>query len=199
VGPDIWDSHLLEPTPGRGPSIWEFHPLRGVQLGGTEHTDNTVFQNYLAFYNPLNILDPIGAPLLIGYGIVPGVNKFKGTNLNGPKLLQVSFIGLGEESLFRGFLFPALSDLFSSAILGAVGSSLAFGAIHTQYDLAGMAVVAAFGLVECLQIHLNKYDPRKNMFAHSWVDFFLLDPDGTTTSSNSASIPPVGARLNLAF
>ena len=35
-GPSIWDSHLLDPTLGRGPNRWDFQPSRGVQLGGTE-------------------------------------------------------------------------------------------------------------------------------------------------------------------
>ena len=35
-GPSIWDSHLLDPTLGRGPNRWDFQPFKGVQLGGTE-------------------------------------------------------------------------------------------------------------------------------------------------------------------
>jgi hypothetical protein len=43
-GPSTWDSHLFGPISGRGPISWDFYPVRGVQLGGTEHVKEEGFR-----------------------------------------------------------------------------------------------------------------------------------------------------------
>lgn len=54
---------------------------------------------------------------------------------------------LAEEFLFRGFLFPGLLRSRLGAT-GAIGvTALAWGSLHVQYDLYGMASVAAGGIL----------------------------------------------------
>jgi hypothetical protein len=172
-------------------------PLNG------RYANHTWYENYLAVFNPLNFFDRIGAPLLVGYGAVPGVIRYHGSNLYPVKALSTAFIGPAEEGLFRGFLFPGLSDLTGSTVAGAVLSSAAFGAAHVQYNLAGRAMVGVVGLVFCWQVHRNKYDLRKNIFAHSWIDFFLLPRgegplEGEPSGAFIGRTVP-GVRWNLAF
>ena len=54
---------------------------------------------------------------------------------------------LAEEFLFRGFLFAGLRE----SRLGPTGAialtALAWGSLHVQYDLYGMAIVAATGIL----------------------------------------------------
>jgi membrane protease YdiL (CAAX protease family) len=190
VAYDIWQYQMYDAYRDAGPKI-------------KRYANHTWYENYLAVFNPLNFFDPIGAPLLAGYGVYPGWVKYHGSNLYPYKALSTSFIGPAEEGLFRGFLFPAFSDVFNSAFVGAVVSSAIFGLVHTQYGASGKIAVGIFGLIECWQVHSNKYDLRKSNFAHSWVDFFLLprgvgpleDPP-TRENLNSGSI---GVRLNLAL
>jgi membrane protease YdiL (CAAX protease family) len=191
VGADIWMYQMYDAYRDAGPKI-------------KRYVNHAWYQNYIAVFNPLNFFDPIGAPLLVGYGVYPGWVKYHGSNLYPLKALSTSFIGPAEEGLFRGFLFPAFSDVFDSALLGALVSSTIFGLVHTQYGLTGKIAVSLFGLVECWQVHSNKYDLRKANFAHSWVDFFLL-PRGVgpledpPTRENLERAGGIGVRLNFAL
>ncbi len=142
-------------------------------------SQENVFQNEIASFNPTNIFDPYGAPLVM-YGVYAG----RGTGypaLRRPiKILEYSFAGLGEEGLFRGFLFPGLSDVFGSKIIGAITSSALFSyahAINGASSLTPSALITRFlgGLLFCAQADRNRYDLRKNIFAHAWYDIFVDD------------------------
>ncbi len=52
-----------------------------------------------------------------------------------------------EETVFRGFIFPAFSKRFG-VIIGALLSSLLFGFAHLQYNVGVYTVV--LGLLLCL-------------------------------------------------
>jgi membrane protease YdiL (CAAX protease family) len=54
---------------------------------------------------------------------------------------------LAEEFIFRGFFLPGLIHSRLGPVGAIVATSLAFAALHTQYDLYGMAVIAAIGMV----------------------------------------------------
>lgn len=173
------------------------------------------FQNYIGAFNPANVLDPIGGPTLALYGAAPGISKYKGGNFTPLKPFGVAMIGWGEEALFRGFLFPAFSDLFGGKFWGALVSSVAFGMIHTQYGAAGKATVGLLGMVFCWQVDNNEYDLRKSIFAHAWIDFFLLpkgvsalekpptrenlEDGGVDVGRISYLYEGLGARLNFEF
>lgn len=197
--------------PGIGFDLWMYNmydAYRDAEPEDKKFTTHNVFYNYIANFNPLNIVDPIGAPLLIGYGVVPGVVRYHFRNVTPRQILGCAFIGLGEESLFRGFLFPGFTYLLkNSTIAGALVSSALFGAVHVQYNIVGKVVVGLVGLVFSWQAHRNQYDLRKNIFAHSWIDVFLIPPGKGPLSVNPfeqpqqkiPGIPPVGVALNFQF
>ena len=94
----------------------------------------------------------------------------------------MSFIALGEEGLFRGFVFPGLTDVFGgSAVVGATTSSLSFAAFHALY--VGQSSYAfqpniflmrtALGLFYCWQTYHDKFDLRKSIFSHTWFDVLV--------------------------
>ncbi len=168
VGWDLWMYNMYDAYRDAKPKI-------------KRYANHNVAQNYLAAFNPLNVLDPVGASVV-------GVAAFSGYSVGYPALrltsvpLVYGVVGMGEEGLFRGFLFPAFSDLFHSAILGSVVSSVAFGLIHAtggvenlQPLVLGQRIV--FGLIFCYQAHRNRYDLRKSIFAHTWYDI-LVDRGG---------------------
>lgn len=88
------------------------------------------------------------------------------------------FVGLGEEGLFRRFLYPAFSDVFNSNVIGAVTSSVAFALFHAtngSKDLTPAMLTArtVMGLIFCWQVTREKYDLRKSIFTHAWWDFLV--------------------------
>jgi len=147
------------------------------QIG--RYKDHSVYINYLGAWNPLNIIDPIGAPI-VAYGAYAGSRRgFPGLR-SVRKPIIYSFVGLGEEAIFRGFLFPAFSDLFSSTLAGALTSSAVFSVAHVTGGRENLSSVMlaqrfVFGLLFCWQASRNQYDLRKSIFAHAWYDVFV-DP-----------------------
>lgn len=193
--------------PGLGFDLWMYNAYDAYRDAGPtngRYAKNTALENWIGVFNPTNFLDPIGAPMLTFYGMLPGLAKYNGKNLSPFKALSTSTIGPGEESLFRGFLFPAISNVAGSKIVGAVASSIMFGLIHTQYGPGGKLVVGLFGLAACLQVDLDKYDLRKAMFMHSWVDFFLLPKhvgplEKPPTKDNLDNSTSIGMNLHFDF
>ena len=51
-----------------------------------------------------------------------------------------------EETVFRGFIFPALSKRWG-VVMGALGSSILFGIAHLQYNVSLYTIV--LGLLLC--------------------------------------------------
>jgi membrane protease YdiL (CAAX protease family) len=107
-------------------------------------------------------------------------------------MLMYSFVGLGEEALFRGFVFPAFTDIFFDSVwIGAVTSSAFFSWAHVvggRQNLGASPLTQRFlmGLLFAWQTHRNQYDLRKSIFAHTWFDIFVDRGD-------------VGARLEFRF
>lgn len=66
-------------------------------------------------------------------------------------VLSWTTIAFGEEMLFRAFLTNSLSGLFryrkARWTFALIGSSVAFGLIHCDYGLAGMAETTLMGLI----------------------------------------------------
>ena len=53
---------------------------------------------------------------------------------------------VGEETLFRGFLYAGIAASRAGPIMAIIISTVAFSVLHGQYDWYGMASVAAMGL-----------------------------------------------------
>lgn len=160
------------------------------------YTQYSVFQNYLATFNPVNLFDPIGAPI-VGLGAAAGAHNHYPATKYGTSYPYYAFVGLGEEGLFRGFLFPAFSDVFNSKFFGAFTSSAIFSFVHVtggRKNLGGFILIERFllGMLFCWQADNNKYDLRHGIFAHAWFD--ILVEKGSTASSI-----PLGIKLNIPF
>ena len=158
-----------------GMNLWFYNMYDAYRdAGAPGASKNTLLQNYAANFNPLNIIDPIGAPIVGVAALSNGSTKsLKGTPKSIlPRFAYYTTVGLGEEALFRGFLFPASSGWFSSKWIGALFSSALFSAAHGQ---GGSAFVSRFamGMLFCWQVNNHNYDLRKNIFAHTWFDFLL--------------------------
>ena len=92
---------------------------------------------------------------------------------------------MGEEALFRGFLFPALSTTFNSKVVGAITSSLLFSLFHITNGASDMehnfAQRFAMGCIFSFEADRNKYDLRHQIFAHSWID--VINESGADRSN----------------
>lgn len=142
---------------------------------------HSLFENYTASLNPLNLLDPVGAPV-VAYGALAGSSTGYPALRRPADIIKYGFVGLGEEGLFRGFLFPSFSQTLGSKWAGAITSSAVFAVAHVTGGSANLqtsALTQRFigGMVFCLQADRNRYDLRKNIFAHAWYDI-LVSSDG---------------------
>lgn len=162
-----------------GFNLWMYNQYDAYRDAGAQGAaKHSVFENYLANINPLNIVDLIGLPTVgfaAGYGYTqggyPAFNRWEIP-------ISYGFVGLGEEALFRGFYFHGMSRLFGSEWVGAILSSLGFAAAHAisgpeNLELNPMSQRFGFGMLMCWMTSRNKYDLRKNIFAHSWYDIFI--------------------------
>ncbi|MBI2607040.1 MAG: CPBP family intramembrane metalloprotease [Deltaproteobacteria bacterium] len=163
-----------------GFDLWMYNmydAYRDARPQNGRFTNYGVVENYVAAFNPLNIVDPIGAPI-VAYGAYAGSSRGYPGLRNVSKPLLYGFVGEGEEGLFRGFLFPGLSDVFSSKLVGALTSSAIFAVSHAtggSSNLAGGALAQRFagGMLFCWQANLNRYDLRHGIFAHAWYDILV--------------------------
>jgi membrane protease YdiL (CAAX protease family) len=171
AGFDLWMYNIYDAYRDAGPS-------------NKKVADRTVFGNYLAAFNPLCLWDPIGTPTLLIYGGLGGAYRsFRGlTDWRAP--FVYAFVGLGEEGLFRGFLFPGLQHLFpekAAPWIAAFLSSALFAAAHVTGGIQELspdrfAVRTLMGLVFSWQTHRNQYDIRNSIFTHAWIDVLVSEP-----------------------
>jgi membrane protease YdiL (CAAX protease family) len=119
--------------------------------------------------------------------------------------LLFSFVGFGEESLFRGFLYPSLSS-WLTPWGGAIVSSALFSVAHVGATSEANTFRFVLGLIFCWQYSHNNYDLGGNIFAHSWYDQLLvssLDVDPFKRSSDSSAFDfknePIGLKISYSF
>ena len=162
-----------------GFDLWLYNTYDAYKDAGGAHTQPlTAGENWLGAFNPVNVIDPIGAPI-VAVGAVSGIPHRSYPALRNPaKIATYSVVGLGEEGLFRGFLFPGFSDVFGSKLVGGALSSIAFAYAHAlggSENLRPSALISRFvlGALFCFQANLNDYDLRKNIFAHTWFDILV--------------------------
>jgi membrane protease YdiL (CAAX protease family) len=170
IGYDLWQYNMYDAYRDAKPAI-------------RRYKDHNVFQNYVATFNPANLWDPIGAPIFATGAVIGAGNNYAGIR-NPTYIAYYGFVGMGEEALFRGFMFPALSDWLGT-FTGAVVSSAAFSLFHATNGSGALGagpLTFRFigGMLFAWQAHRNSYDLRKNIFAHSWWDVFVGpgSPDG---------------------
>ena len=101
----------------------------------------------------------------IGYAMPQAMHEFRfdpwaaGGNL---------FSNLFEEIIFRGFMLAALAAVFGFWP-GAILSSIAFGAVHSQYPLDLQVLVGLGGLAWCWLVRISQ-----SLWA-PWVSHTVLD------------------------
>ncbi len=160
-----------------GMNLWMYNMYDAYRDAGGTPTDNKgVVRNWVSNLNPGNLFDPIGVSL-IGVGVASGAANGYPALSSPRKLIEYSFVGLGEEALFRGFLYPSLSNTFQSKFMGALTSSLLFSAAHLNFQPFVFSVRFLAGMIFSWQLTRNKYDLGANIFAHSWYDVFV-DSEG---------------------
>ena len=163
-----------------GWDLWMYQMYDAYRdAGASGAAKHSVYENYAAFLNPLNLIDPIGAPL-VAFGAAAGSSGGYPVLRSPSTVLMYGFVGLGEEGLFRGFLYPSFSQNLGSRWLGAITSSAAFAAIHAtggKAELQATPMIQRFigGMLFCWQVERNHADLRKNIFAHAWYDIFVDD------------------------
>lgn len=198
-----------------GFDLWLYNAYdayRDAKPSDNRVAQHNVFQNYIAAFNPLNVIDPVGASL-VGLGAYGGASNGHGyPNLRNPaRMAMFGFVGMGEEGLFRGFVFPAFTWLsFDSRIVGAITSSAAFAAFHAvggKENLYFSPMIQRFimGLIFSYQANRDRYDLRKATFAHAWYDILVdggsyIEAPGTRSSRPSPLMArPSGIRVNIPF
>jgi hypothetical protein len=164
--------------------LWMYNMYDAYRDAGASRTaKHNVFQNYIAAYNPTLLWGPYStAPLGTQSLLVAnrGRPKFAlGPNNRVLSPLYMSFVALGEEALFRGFIFSGFMNLTNGSLqFSSISSSLLFAAAHSLYSgqrsSAFHPYTFAFrtllGYFYCLQTNKDAYDLRKSIFSHTWVD-----------------------------
>ena len=112
----------------------------------------------------------------------------------GPPLIasQSTLIGVGEESLFRGFLQPEFTELFKNEWAGIFTQAALFGLAHypgsvlpSREKWFPVIFAGLFGIYDGWIAKRNKYNLRENVAGHMWWDTlifsgsYLIDRDGS--------------------
>jgi len=195
-----------------GQDIWFYNIYDAWKdAGGKPSNDHFVGYEYAQNFNPANIADPFS----IGYLGAAAASRSKAKNNKDNKnakedldkvstvgsIAMFTFVGLGEESLFRGFLYPSLSSWLGNSG-GAVVSSAAFSFAHVGASSGGNAARFIMGMFFCWQYTRNNYQLGANVFAHSWYDQILIgnmsirDPQNKKPKLRD---PPLGIQFQISF
>lgn len=85
---------------------------------------------------------------LMGRPLVPDVmvDLYRMAWLPGLLLALVVFAPIGEETLFRGFLFKGIAASRAGPIAAIIISAIAWAPLHFQYDWYGVGTIAVMGL-----------------------------------------------------
>ena len=86
---------------------------------------------------------------LLGKPLVPDVIKTVYTSTDSTWLLFIAIViaaPIFEELFFRGFIITGLSSTFFGPVGAVVLSSIAWAAIHTQYDFYFVSIIFIYGL-----------------------------------------------------
>jgi hypothetical protein len=187
IGYDIWFYNMYD--------AWK-------DAGGKPSKDHWVGYEYAQNFNPYHLIDPFSVGMI---GIAGASRKSTGLNSSAKNLnttesiLMFSFVGLGEEALFRGFLFPAISS-WLSPWGGAIVSSTLFSFAHIGSSSGANAIRFVFGMIFCWQYTYNNYELGGNVFAHSWYDQVLGGKMNTAQSVKEYwKDPPMSIRINIPF
>ncbi len=172
--------------------------------GGRPSQQNYWFQEYLQNFNVKNLADPFS----VGFIGAAGYSRYNSEKKNNTKKSGVpksplasiemfTFVGFGEEALFRGFLFPSLSSWLSPWGGAAVSSAL-FSVAHIGAGAGANLARFVMGMLFCWQYARNDYTLGPNIFAHSWYDQILIGSfNDFPTKNNSYKDQPISIRITI--
>ena len=85
---------------------------------------------------------------LLGRPLVPAVmvDIYRTAWLPALLFAFIVLAPVGEETLFRGFLYKGIAESRGGPVTAIIVSSIAFALLHVQYDWYGIVAVAATGL-----------------------------------------------------
>jgi membrane protease YdiL (CAAX protease family) len=164
-----------------GMDAWMYNIYDGYRHAGPSGVAKQSFlSNYVATFNPLNLVDPISIPVDgIAFSQKGNQALLPGSRGYVVNAFRYGLVGLGEESLFRGTLFPEFSQMLGSKFWGAFTSSILFALGHgiggerSALGAGPLIERSVLGMLFCWQTNMNNNDIRKSIFAHAWYDFLL--------------------------
>lgn len=195
-----------------GQNIWFYNMYDAWKdAGGKPSNDHFIGYEYAQNFNPVKIADPFSIGFLGTAVVSRSMAKRNKDNKeaidNTDKISTVgsiamyTFVGLGEESLFRGFLYPSFSSWLGNWG-GAIVSSAAFSFAHFGASSGGNATRFIMGMLFCWQYTRNNYQLGGNVFTHSWYDQILIGKMSIQNPESKKlkwSDPPLGIQFNLSF
>jgi hypothetical protein len=102
--------------------------------------------------------------------------------------------GVGEEAMFRGYLFPVFRQAFDSYWWSNGLQAAIFGAMHyssyNQFPIAQTVMGFYLGWMT----HRNGYSIRESAFLHTWWDvlaigFLIADQNGKNSKKAAKTVP----------
>lgn len=110
--------------------------------------------------------------------------------------------GIGEESLFRGYIEPRLMESFDSPFWSNTTSSVLFGAAHIASDDKVPVSQFLFGWYVGWLSQKNNWTLSEGIFIHAWWDtlIFLYDlSDKSSYAKSPLHSPPKLPLLDMSF
>lgn len=131
-------------------------------------------------------------PLAVGAGLVAAVlsvskyNRVTGIDLalTGPISYQA---GVGEEAMFRGWMYPVLYEKTSPWFANAVQSSI-FAAAHLSATNKAPVFQFAAGWYLAYLTRSNNFNLSQSIFLHAWWDVFAVLAANSVSRSQAYEI-----------
>jgi membrane protease YdiL (CAAX protease family) len=103
--------------------------------------------------------------------------------------------GVGEESLFRGYIAPRLMESFDSPFWSNTAASTLFGAAHIASDNQAPIAQFLFGWYVGWVSQRNQWTISEGIFIHAWWDTisFLYDLSDRSAMKKPLNLPLVNA------
>ncbi len=139
-------------------------------------------------------------PLAIGAGLVIGVganDNYDTRQLNGGDLAFASGIsynaGVGEEALFRGWMFPLLTEAYGveNVFWANLTQAAIFGAAHLSEDNRLPVFQLAAGYYFGWLAKKNAWSLREAIFVHTWWDVIVFTASFTQKNRKASIYVPL--------
>jgi len=165
-------------------TYWNDKTLSGIGFKSNTRFVKTIGIGILLFVTLEPILDFIVQPLVNKLtGEIPDYSSFQSIANNFPKYSKYAIYilisaGLGEEILFRGFLFRQLGillpDFKFKTLLIVILSAILFSLPHLYQGLSGLVMTFIFGLIFAIIYLKSNYNLWITIILHGLVDTMFI-------------------------